>query len=211
MKKEKISEAMGNISSRHIQEAAECKAEGKLHRNKNVWVKWVSTAACFCLIVTVVICISMMNNDGKIISEFKNNDRVDSIYAIPLPGECIFFYGVEQARKAYMGKDVRFLLAFDIFKDGKDELSDEELEAEYQRLSDLGYKLYLVENHWTYRGSGVKEYIPIVVGLFTEDQLASFEMNELYGYGFHFESNGDGSSITVDEKDAITNFNTNIA
>ena len=126
------------------------------------------------------------------------------MYPIPLPGECVFFYEVEQARKEYAGKDVQFLVAFKIYKDGKDEVSGEELDAEYQRLADLGYKLYYVEDHWTYRAGGVKEYIPIVVGLFTEDQLAN-------GYSFYFETNGDGSSIPIDEKDAITNFNTNVA
>lgn len=54
MKREKISEAMGNISSRHIEEAAEYKAEEKPHRSKTLWVKWVSIAACFCLIITGV-------------------------------------------------------------------------------------------------------------------------------------------------------------
>jgi len=51
MKREKISEAMGNISSRHIKEAAEFKAEEKPHRSKTPWVKWISIAACFMLIV----------------------------------------------------------------------------------------------------------------------------------------------------------------
>ena len=48
MKREKISEAMGNIGSRHIKEAAEFKAEEKPHRSKTHWVKWASLAACFC-------------------------------------------------------------------------------------------------------------------------------------------------------------------
>ena len=54
MKREKISEAMGNISSRHIKEAAEFKAEEKPHRHKNTWMKWGSIAACFCLIIAGV-------------------------------------------------------------------------------------------------------------------------------------------------------------
>ena len=136
---------------------------------------------------------------------------MDAQYPIPLPGKCIFYYEVEQAREKHMGKDVQFLVAFKVFKDGNDELSGDELDVEYQRLADLGYKLYYVEDHWTYRAGGVKEYIPIVVGLFTEDQLAAFKVNEMYGYGFYFESNGDGSSISVDEKNAITQFNTNVA
>lgn len=60
MKREKISEVMGNISSRHIKEAAEFKAEEKPHRNKNVWMKWVSIAACFCLIITGVFAAFQM-------------------------------------------------------------------------------------------------------------------------------------------------------
>ena len=36
MKREKISEAMGNISSRHIKEAAEFKAEEKLNSFKEL-------------------------------------------------------------------------------------------------------------------------------------------------------------------------------
>ena len=67
MKREKISEAMGNISSRHIKEAAEFKAEEKPHRSKNAWMKWVSIAACFCLIITGVFAAFQMglfdNND----------------------------------------------------------------------------------------------------------------------------------------------------
>ena len=102
------------------------------------------------------------------------------------------------------------MVAFKVYI-GNDVLEGEELEAEYQRLADLGYKLYHVEDHWTYRAGGVKEYIPIVVGLFTEDQLSNFEANEMYGYTFCFESNGDGSEITVDEENAIANFNTNVA
>ena len=67
MNREIISEAMGNISSRHIKEAAEFKAEEKPHRSKNAWMKWVSIAACFCLIITGVFAAFQMglfdNND----------------------------------------------------------------------------------------------------------------------------------------------------
>ena len=61
MKKEKISEAMGNISSRHIKEAAEFKAEEKPHRSKNAWMKWASLAACFCLIISLGIYFALKN------------------------------------------------------------------------------------------------------------------------------------------------------
>lgn len=63
MKREKISEAMGNISSRHIKEAAEFQAEEKKPQ-RHTWVKWASIAACLCLIITasVMIIPSFLNN-----------------------------------------------------------------------------------------------------------------------------------------------------
>ena len=87
MKREKISEAMGNISSRHIKEAAEYKAEEKPHRSKTPWVKWVSIAACFCLIITGVFTAFQMglfdNNelgdvDPEIIPGNDGNPDIDS-------------------------------------------------------------------------------------------------------------------------------------
>ena len=58
MKREKISEAMGNISSRHIKEAAEFKAEEKPHRSKTHWVKWASLAAA-CMVLVVMATFAM--------------------------------------------------------------------------------------------------------------------------------------------------------
>jgi len=55
MNREIISEAMGNISSRHIKEAAEFKAEEKPHRSKTPWVKWASLAACLALVFVSAI------------------------------------------------------------------------------------------------------------------------------------------------------------
>ena len=55
MKREKISEAMGNISSRHIKEAAEFKVEEKPYRSKTPWVKWASLAACLALVFVSAI------------------------------------------------------------------------------------------------------------------------------------------------------------
>ena len=206
MKKEQFSDMMNNIDDDLIVNA---KATNKAKR-KISWKPISAIVACLCLVLTAIICIPMMNTDGKIIANYKTGEMVDAQYPIPVAGECIFFYEVEQARKEYAGKEVQFLVSFKIYN-GNDVLEGEELEAEYQRLADLGYKLYHVEDHWTYRAGGVKEYIPIVVGLFTEEQFANFEANEMYGYTFCFETNGDGSSITVDEENAITNFNTNVA
>ena len=206
MKKEQFSDMMNNIDDELIVNAKETRKKAR----KVSWKQISAIAACFCLVLTAVICMPMLNNSGKIIANYKMGEIVDTQYPIPQPSECIFFYEVEQARKEYAGKDVQFLVAFTVYN-GNDVLSGEELEAEYQRLADLGYKLYYVEDHWTYYGKGEKKYIPIVIGLFTEDQFANFEANEKYGYSFYFQTNGDGSAIPIDEKDAITNFNTILA
>ena len=73
MNREIISEAMGNISSRHIKEAAEFKAEEKPHRSKTPWVKWASLAACFFLIIVAAFAVIPMLNDGG------GNEIVDNV------------------------------------------------------------------------------------------------------------------------------------
>ena len=60
MKREKISEALGNISSRHIKEAAEYKTEAKHRRFKSSWMKWGAIAACLALLCTVAVAIPLM-------------------------------------------------------------------------------------------------------------------------------------------------------
>ena len=110
---------------------------------------------------------------------------------------------VTLAREYYKEQDVEFLLVFDMFKaDG--EFSEEEKNAEYKRLSNLGYKLYTTER-WTYKGEGEKVVLPVVVGLFSEEELTSFDTNPDYGYAFRFVTNGDGSSIAFDEN-LVTRF-----
>lgn len=211
MRKNRISETIGNINQKYVNEATNYTGEAKAAR-RQVWMKWAAAAACLCLIVTAMFAIpNLFGNDavkdGAVISDFKMNSTVDTSYATPVPGEYFCFVEVNEARKEYAGKDVSFLLSFDVFNNVGERMSIEELSEEYQRLADLGYRLYYVEDHWTYFGDNQKEYSPIVVGLFTEDELSNFKASEQYGYAFHFETNGDGSSVSVDEKDVVTNFN----
>lgn len=211
MRKNRISETIGNINQKYVNEATAYTGEVKAVR-RPVWMKWGAVAACLCLIVAAMVAVPNLFGDnaikdGSIISDFKMNSTVDTSYATPVPGEYFCFIEVNEARKEYAGKDVSFLLSFDVFNSDGEQMSIEELNEEYQRLSDLGYKLYYVEDHWTYYGDNQKEYSPVVVGLFTEDELTNFKASEQYGYAFHFETNGDGSSVSVDEKDVVTNFN----
>ena len=211
MRRNRISETIGNINQKYVNEATAYTGEVKAVR-RPVWMKWGAVAACLCLIVAAMVAVPNLfgNNavkDGTIISGFKSGSLVDTSYATPVPGEYFCFIEVNEARKEYAGKDVSFLLSFDVFNSDGEQMSIEELNEEYQRLSDLGYKLYYVEDHWTYYGDNQKEYSPVVVGLFTEDELTNFKASEQYGYAFHFETNGDGSSVSIDEENVVTNFN----
>lgn len=75
MKSEKISEAMGNISSRHIKEAAEFKVEEKPHRNENAWMKWGAIAACFALVCVVSLVGGKMISSGDVINSVLAYDK----------------------------------------------------------------------------------------------------------------------------------------
>ena len=211
MRKNRISETIGNINQKYVNEATAYTGEVKVVR-RPVWMKWGAVAACLCLIVAAMVAVPNLFGDNAIkdetiISGFKSGSLVDACYATPVPGEYFCFIEVNEARKEYDGKDVSFLLSFDVFNRDGEQMSIEELGEEYQRLSDLGYKLYYVEDHWTYYGDNQKEYSPVVVGLFTEDELTNFKASEQYGYAFHFETNGDGSSVSIDEENVVTNFN----
>jgi len=211
MRKNRISETIGNINQKYVNEATAYTGEVKAVR-RPVWMKWGAVAACLCLIVAAMVAVPNLFGDNAIkdetiISDFKSGSLVDTSYATPVPGEYFCFIEVNEARKEYAGKDVSFLLSFDVFNRDGEQMSIEELGEEYQRLSDLGYKLYYVEDHWTYYGDNQKEYSPVVVGLFTEDELTNFKASEQYGYAFHFETNGDGSSVSIDEENVVTNFN----
>lgn len=217
MKRKKISETIENINPKYIDEATEYTGAVK-STSKKVWYKWVASVACLCLIVTAVIAlpsiikkdnglISIENTDGSMVVGFKGDSIDDTKYTIPMPGKYFCYVEVNEARKEYAESEVSFLLAFEVFDANEKKMSLEELTAEYQRLADLGYRLYYVEEHWTYYGDNQKEYTPIVVGLFTEEELSNFKASENYGYRFHFVTNGDGTSITVNEEDVVSNFN----
>ena len=200
MNAKKFSDAMSELDTKYIDEALNYKKKAKRPR----WIKWGAMAACLILIVGVVFWNPTTHDGRRVISEYHTDSS--GSYAIPLPGEVNFTSEVRAAREKYNGNNVTFLLSFDLFKDNGEqlvELSDEERIAEYQRLISLGYELYTAEC-WTYQGSGQKKYYTVVVGYFTESDLTLFRANPEYGYLFDFETNGDGSGISVNESDIIS-------
>ena len=202
MNAKKFSDAMSELDTKYIDEALNYKKKA----NMPCWIKWGAMAACLILIVGVVFWGPTTHDGRRVISKYHTNPS--GSYAAPSPGEVNFASAVREAREKYEGKDVRFLLTFSIFKDNGEktvELSEEERIEEYQRLVSLGYELYTAEC-WTYQGEGEKLYYTVVVGYFTESDLSLFRGNPEYGYMFDFMTNGDGSSISVEETEIITNF-----
>ncbi len=192
-----------------IGEADEQKVAAAMVMNKKklrpAWTKWGAMAACLCL--AVLAAVLFRSNPASdlplVVSQYEATSS--SSYRAPEPGEYYCFEDVNKAREHYAEENVRFLLAFDLFKSANERLSDEEKNAEYQRLIELGYKLYQTE-YWTYKGKGEKAVHPIVVGLFAEEELATFNANPIYGYAFHFVTNGDGSNISIEESDSVPEF-----
>lgn len=125
-----------------------------------------------------------------------------SCYFTPAPGECIFLQAVTDAMEHYKhSDDVEYVLAFDVFSE-KSVATGDELQKEYQRLTEKGYKLYQCKQ-WEYQGENAeKVYSDIVVGVFTEEELNRFDGNPEYGYAFYFVRNGNGSPLRFDKSTA---------
>lgn len=198
-----FSEAMNLLDSKYVDEAVGYRSKSKV----NGWLKFGAAAACLMLIIGVVFWKQTTHNGRRVISAYHTNSSV-SYASTPAPGEVRFAIELKEARKKYVGKNVTYLLAFDMFKDNG-ELSEKERIAEYQRLFSLGYELYTAEC-WTYQGEGEKRYYTKVVGYFNESDLTLFKSNPEYGYMFYFLTNGDGYGISVDKTDIITDFPSNI-
>lgn len=198
-----FSEAMNLLDDKYVDEAVGYRSKRKV----NVRLKFGAAAACLMLIVGVVFWKQTTHNGRRVISAYHTNSSV-SYASTPAPGKVMFAIELKEARKKYAGKNVTFLLAFDMFKDNG-ELSEKERIAEYQRLISLGYELYTAEC-WTYQGEGEKRYYTKVVGYFNESDLTLFRGDPEYGYMFYFLTDGNGSGISVDNTDIITDFPSNI-
>lgn len=93
-------------------------------------------------------------------------------------------------------KDIRFLAAFRLTKDGKQISPDsEEYLLEVQRLVSLGYEFRTL-----YVEGKSKDIQVCICGLFTAEQLDEFNAREFdaldtYGYVFYFPRNEDGTPL----------------
>lgn len=226
MKKEQFLDIINEIDDELISLA---KTHTEKRRTRGI-LKISFFAACLCLVAATVFAVPLLNKKavktsdvvtgGKVIPlttyDFGENEIIHlqiittfdaevGSYRSPEAGEVGYTTAVGKAFDEYSGGDVCFLLAFNVFKENEP-LSGEELAKEYQRLSDLGLNLYLIEEHWAYGGEGEKLYSPIITALVTEEEVLSLKVNENYGYFFYFAKNGDSSPIIFEGAEAITDF-----
>ena len=74
MKKQRISESIGNINSKHIEEASSYAGEEKRNRPLN-WKKWTLVAACF--VIVAVLAFGIIK--GTLLSEYVTLDNGETI------------------------------------------------------------------------------------------------------------------------------------
>ncbi|MBP3678187.1 MAG: hypothetical protein J6I97_07570, partial [Agathobacter sp.] len=127
MRRKRISETMQHIDTKFVTEANEYAGTSKANRH-TIWIRWSVAAACLCLIIAAVIAVpnhfgDNPNGDNDLVSVEQDDTIVvdfkataDTSYSAPEPGEYFCFIEVNEARKEYAGKNMRFLLSFDLFK-----------------------------------------------------------------------------------------------
>lgn len=78
MKKQKISDALGNIRTEYIEESADFKAQKNGYPNKKAGIKWASIAACFIIIAGSLLCAPAL------VKHFRSPDFADQELPVPL-------------------------------------------------------------------------------------------------------------------------------
>lgn len=200
MTEERILNVLGNVCECYIEEAAPVERI----RKRSGWLRLAAAVACICIAAALAVLFLTDSSSGRfVISDYKSGS--EGCYITPEPGEVIFEIPVREAREKYTGKNAVFILSFSINNGEKEELTGDALNDEYERMISEGYELRMVKRY----AYGGDEYDNVVVGYFTEEQLADFICDPRYGYLFYFVRNGDGSPLRVDDSDAVTDFPAN--
>lgn len=123
-------------------------------------------------------------------------------YAAPKAGDILYFIEVRAAMEEHAGSDVKLFVGIDLMSDIRT-LSEHgtEVETEIQRMRGMGYDVFFAEA-WTYEGDGEKVPYTYLAGLFTVDELKSFQTSADYGYAFRFAHNGDGACVEYNRSDS---------
>ena len=202
MKTEEFSLLLGDIRDDFVARAHE---PVRPRRPAPTWHRW-SAAACLCLVTAIAVLLTAHylplkeNKDGDT-NYSPSQSIINYQYKAPDPGEYFCFVEVDAARAQYAGRNVKFLLEMDVFQNGE-QVAAGSLGGEFKRLATLGYDLRLV--NLQEQDDDLIITWPIVVGLFTEEQIRNFPANSEYGYAFRFPTNPDGTPVQIEEPNLIT-------
>lgn len=204
MKKEDFSLVLGDIRDDFVARAHQ---PARARRSAApVWRRWCA-AACLCLAAlgTVLYAARIApsgdeTENNQIVPGYNQGENGDQ-YMPPRAGEYFCFVEVNAARERYAGRDVKFLLTMDVFQNEK-QVAIGDLGGEFKRLGALGYDLRIV-NREEQEGDVIMAW-PVVVGLFSEEQLQGFPADSAYGYMFSFPVDTDGNLIRSDDPAVIT-------
>ncbi len=202
MKSERLYSAIGAADDELL-----IRLEGTKNEKNISWLKWSALAACFCFVIIGALMVKSIYYteqyppaEGRVISSYEIPGASSAgSYVVPECGTWYYFVDVSAAIEKYAGQEVTYLLAFDIFP--KDEAlinNSNEMKAELERLTGLGYEVGYIET-WTYQGQGEQVYYYIAAGYFTAEQLENFPASSDYGYAFRFITNGDGSPVDAQQ------------
>ena len=186
-------------------------------RGKKILISIVSAAACLCLILTSVLLLNRPKSDKNytIINSYRintgDNSNIYSCYAAPEPGKTVITSELQEAIEEHKDdEDVRYFISIDIDYGNapggkKQNITDAEKLADYERLHKLGYDLYETEV-WTFRGKGEHYWIKVVMGLLTKEQILNFSTDEEYGYFLDFCESADGTPADLESERTVPLF-----
>lgn len=185
-------------------------------RKKRILISIVSAAACLCLILTTVFILNRPKSDKNytIINSYRiktgDNSSSSACYAAPGPGKTVITSELREAIEEYKDDDVRYFIRISInYGDSpggkKQNITDAERRADFERLHKLGYDLYETEV-WTFRGKGEHYWIKVVMGLLTKEQILNFSTDEEYGYFLDFCESADGTPPDLESERTVPLF-----
>ena len=198
-------------------ELIERAAPRRRKRGKKILISIVSVAACLCLILTSVLLLNRPKSDKNytIINSYRintgDNSSSSSCYAAPGPGKTVITSELLEAIEKYRdNEDVRYFIRISInYGDSpggsKQNMTDAERLADYERLNRLGYDLYETEV-WTFRGKGEHYWFKVVMGLLTKEQILNFSTDERYGYFLDFCESADGTPPDLESERTVPLF-----
>jgi hypothetical protein len=133
---------MGNISSRHIKEAAEFKLEESARQSKRPWIKVALLVACLLLLISALIVVAIFQKND---TDFDSgSDATDNSVVIPQKHTPIIFDAIASPEKLN-GSSLEFVLGSSVSLGGGGVADSVPPKFEFSR--GIAVKAKVVKNH----------------------------------------------------------------